>query len=403
MKRSFKNIVTQYRQETKASIATIFGVTAPILLLGVGVAFDTNQITNMKGQSQLMADVIGLNASIYVKNNEGPPTNNDQGFLHNQWYNASDVDLDFGQGKGDTNTTRFKITYDDVNEKAVVTVESTMEPIFMSGFGTSEVNFTTLSTVNYAKKERSNPASIFFVVDNSGSMAFDDMPLENFWSSSPVGAKPRITGMKTALKEFSQHLSKIIVGDDTDSDKQYLRMGLTAYNTNIINARTITPKWGTVSEHQIDKMEADGGTVPTAALAKVQSWMSGEDKKHEAKNGNDDPLKYVILMADGANSYANSDAQALSVCTSIKASGVEIFTIGFALEPGHFYTGTWGQKYNRLTYYISPSVKEKAQSFLENCASSPNHFLLADDANALKTAFDKIGAEIIEDAVRISS
>lgn len=403
MRISLKRMLATYRKNTDASITTVFGITSPLLLLVVGVAFDTNQVTNMKGQAQLMADVIGLNASIYVKNNDGPPTNSKQGFLHNQWYNANELDLSFGRGTQNNNTTRFRVIYDDVGEKAIVEVESNVEPVFMGAFGHSEVNFTTLSEVKYARKAHSNPASIFLVLDNSGSMAFDDIAQEYNGAPQPVGAKPRIDGMKTSIKSFSEHLSTVIVPDPSKPDIKFLRMAMTAYNNNIINARTVSPQWGTLSAQDIDSMEADGGTVPTQALAKVQGWMNGEDNKHKNMNGTDEPLKYVILMADGANSYANTDAQSLNVCTNLKNKGVEIFTIGFALEPGYFYTGVWGEKYNNPIYYISPTVKDKAQKFLQDCASSKAHFLLAEDADALKSAFDKIGAEIIEDAVRIAS
>lgn len=403
MKTSFSRISTKYRKDTNASITTVFGITAPLLLMVVGVAFDTNHITNTKGQAQLMADIIGLNASIYVKNNDGPPTNSSQGHLHNTWYNANELDLSFGAGTANNNSTRFRVIYDDVAEKAIVEVESIIQPVFMSAFGRPQIDFTTLSEVKYAKKAHSNPASIFLVLDNSGSMAFDDIAQEYQGAPKPAGAKPRIDGMKTSIKSFNEHLSTVIVPDPSEPDVKFLRMAMTAYNTNIINARTVSPQWGTISVQDIDSMEADGGTVPTQALAKVQGWMNGEDGKHKNMNGSDEPLKYVILMADGANSYANTDEQSLNVCKNLKNNGVEVFTIGFALEPGYFYTGVWGETYNQPNYYISPTVKDKAQAFLQDCASSDQHFLLAEDADGLKSAFDKIGAEIIEDAVRIAS
>lgn len=403
MRTPFSKITTKYRKDTDASIATIFGITAPLLLMVVGVAYDTSQITNTKGQAQLMADAIGLNASIFVKNNEGPPTNSNEGYMHNQWYDASELGLNFSYGTSNDNTTKFRVTYDDVGEKAIVEVKSSVEPVFMSAFGRSEVNFTTLSEVKYAKKAHSNPASIFLVLDNSGSMAFDDIP-QAYWNApQPAGAAPRIDGMKASIKSFTEHLSTMIVPDPNEPEVKFLRMAMTAYNTNIINARSVNPQWGTISDQDIDSMEADGGTVPTQALSKVQGWMNGEDSKHKTMNGSDEPLKYVVLMADGANSYANTDSQSLSVCTKLKDKGVEVFTIGFALEPGYFYTGVWGQRYGQASYYISPTVKQKAEKFLKDCASSDGHFLLADDADSLKSAFDKIGAVIVEDAVRIAS
>lgn len=402
MRTLFRKITAQYRKETDASIATIFGITAPLLLMFVGVAYDTSQITNTKGQAQLMADTIGLNASIFVKNNGGPPTNSNEGYMHNQWYDAAELGLNFGFGTSNDNTTRFKVTYDDVAEKAIVTIESTVEPVFMGAFGRPEIDFTTLSEVRYAKKAHSNPASIFLVLDNSGSMAFDDIPQAYQGAPQPAGAKPRIDGMKASIKSFSKHLSSMIVPDPSEPNKKFLRMGMTAYNSSIINARTVNPLWGTISDQAVDNMEADGGTVPTHALLKVLGWMFSENFQHKAMNGSEEPLKYVVLMADGANSYASTDSQSLSICDLLKARGVEIFTIGFALEPGYFYTGIWGQRYGQTSYYISPTVKEKAEKFLRDCASSDGHFLLADDADSLTSAFDKIGAEIVEDAVRIS-
>lgn len=402
MRSTLRNISVKYRDDVNASMVTMFGIAAPLLLMAVGVAFDTSQLNNVKGQAQLVADVIGLNASIYVKNNDGPPTNSKDGYLNETWYSANELDLNFGHGISNNNSTRFKVTYDDVADEVRVEVESAVEPVFMQAVGYANIEFTTLSVVKYAKKGHTNPASIFLVIDNSGSMAFDDTPKASQWANRPAGAKSRISGLKSELKDFSEHLSTMIVPDPSDPDKKYLRMGMTAYNLDIINSRTVSPRWGTVSSREIDRMDADGGTVPTQALSKVQGWMTAENKKHENVNGSEEPLKYVVLMADGANSYSNSDAQALAVCTSLKNSGVEIFSIGYALEPGYFYTGTWGVTSNRPTYYISPTVKEKAQSFLSDCASSDNHFLLAEDTDALKLAFDKIGAEIVEDAVRIA-
>lgn len=402
MNSSFFTLARTYRRNADASIPTIFSITAPFVLLVVGTTYDTSQITNMKGQAQLVADVIGLNASVYVKNNGGPPTKENDGFLHNQWYNANEMDLNFGDGIKNGNKTRFKVSYDDIAEEAVVQVESSVVPVFMQAFGYANIEFTTLSTVKYAKKAYSNPASIFLVIDNSGSMAFDDIPMAYYYGPQPLAAKPRIDGLKTELQGFSDHLAKVIVPNPDEPNKKYLRMGMTAFNADIINARTVSPFWGTISNSDISSLDADGGTVPTQALAKVQSWMNGEDSKHKTMNGNAEPLKYVVMMADGANNSTYDDTQSLKHCTALKDAGVEIFTIGFALEPGYFYTGVWGQRYNSPIYYISPTVKDRAQTFLNSCASSDNHFLLAENADALKAAFDKIGALIVEDAIRVS-
>lgn len=398
-----RRTVSKYCNNIDASMAVMFAILAPFLVLVVGVTFDNSQLNNSKSQAQLMADILGLNASIYVKNNDAPPSNSDEGYLNNVWYNANDLDLSFGRGVSDENSTRFKVIYDDVAEEARVIVESIIKPIFMGSFGYSEVKFTTLSTVKYAQKDHANPASIFLVIDNSGSMAFDDIPKTSYNAFSPDDAKARLDGLKVELNEFMEQLSSVIVPDPKDPSRKFLRMGMTVYNSDIIAAKTIKPRWGTISKAEIDAMVADGGTVPTNALAKLQGWMTAESNQHKQVNGSEDPLRYVVFMADGANNSSSDDEKALKVCKKLKENGVEIFTIGYALEPGYFDTGIWGQRYGQTTYYISPTVKQKAELFLKGCASSDAHFLLADDTSALKAAFDKIGAEIVQDAIRIAS
>jgi Flp pilus assembly protein TadG len=403
MQLTIKRILSEYIKKLDGSMAIMFAILAPFLVLVVGVSFDTSRLNNSKSQAQLMADIIGLNASIYVKNNDAPPSKSSEGYLNNVWYDAKEQELNFGPGVSGENSTRFKVIYDDVADEARVVVESNIKPLFMGSFGFSEIKFTTLSTVKYAQKDHSNPASIFLVIDNSGSMAFDDIPKTSYWSAPPASAEARLAGLKVELKKFMEQLDSVITPDPDDPSRKFLRMGMTVYNSDIINAKTIRPDWGVISNAQIDAMTADGGTVPTNALAKLQGWMTAEKNQHKRVNGSDDPLRYVVFMADGANNSTQDDEKAQRVCTKLKDDGVEIFTIGYALEPGYFNTGIWGERYNQPVYYISPDVKQKAESFLKSCASSDAHFLLADDTSALKAAFDKIGAEIVEDAVRIAS
>lgn len=82
----------------------------------------------------------------------------------------------------------------------------------------------------------------------------------------------------------------------------------------------------------------------------------------------------------------------------MKNAGVKIYTIGFALEPGD-YTGYTNRQIARLSSYSS----NKAYTFLRSCASSPDHFVKAENTAALNDAFDKIGKDIISDVIRVAS
>lgn len=392
-----------YSTREDGSMATMFGVSAFIIVMMAGAVIDINRLYSAKSQAQLMGDNIGLMATIYVKNNDGPPQDSADGFINEQWYDHKEKGLDFGSTANSDVSIKFKVTYDDVNEEATVVTRSVIKPLFASLFGSSEINVETASTIKYAKKDFTNPASVFLVMDNSGSMAFDDLPKASYYADRPADAKPRIDGMKASVKDFVAHLATVITPDPEDTSKKYLRMGMTAFSSNIISSRTVNPFWGTLSNSHIDAMIADGGTNPTNSLSRARTWMQSENIAHESMNGSASPLKYVVLMTDGSNSSVSIDSQSQTVCTQLKSEGVEIFTIGFALEPGNFYTGQWGYNYGQMNYYISPTTNNRAKQFLSSCASSSDHYLLAEDADELKAVFDKIGKEITEDAIRIAS
>jgi len=94
-----------------------------------------------------------------------------------------------------------------------------------------------------------------------------------------------------------------------------------------------------------------------------------------------------------------SNSDSLDVCTQLKLDGVEVFTIGFALEPGTYYSD-FPNSYQ--TTEISQSITDTAYGFLSACATSSEHFIAAKDADALEDAFDKIGKKIVEDTIRIT-
>jgi hypothetical protein len=86
-------------------------------------------------------------------------------------------------------------------------------------------------------------------------------------------------------------------------------------------------------------------------------------------------VKIAILMTDGDyNTEFNgqsSNSQAAQLCTNMKASGIEVYTIGFG-----------------------DSLSDTAKALLENCASSQQHYFLASDGNALRQKFSDIAIAV---------
>jgi len=85
--------------------------------------------------------------------------------------------------------------------------------------------------------------------------------------------------------------------------------------------------------------------------------------------------KIAILMTDGEynTQYSGSDSttQARELCVNMKATGITVYTVGFELS-------NYGQ----------------AKQTLQQCASSPDHFYDASNADALKLAFRDIALKI---------
>ncbi|MGL4406246.1 MAG: VWA domain-containing protein, partial [Notoacmeibacter sp.] len=92
--------------------------------------------------------------------------------------------------------------------------------------------------------------------------------------------------------------------------------------------------------------------------------------------------KYAIIMTDGAqleiDSYtqAQADAMLLSTCNNMRANGITVFTVGFAL--------------NATT-----------QALLKRCADSDANFIPAVDETQLKAAFERIGRIVGEATARL--
>ena len=70
----------------------MFSLGAIAVIGGMGAAMDYSTLTNAKARSQSIADATALSAAIFVKNNDRPPTNFQEGFTQGQ-HNAQDFGL----------------------------------------------------------------------------------------------------------------------------------------------------------------------------------------------------------------------------------------------------------------------------------------------------------------------
>ncbi len=448
-----KHKLGHFGQEEDGQIAIMMAVSSLAILSVVGAAMDFTTLTNADAKAQTIADSVALTAAIYVKNNGVAPTSKDEGPFG--VYTASELGYDMpSYVKNGNSGVTVTVNYDDEIGESTVTVKGETQPIFSQVMGYDTIKFEAVAVVKYQKTEFSDPASIALILDNSGSMAWDDKEIEfnsNGTHYTPSDAIPRIDALKTSVIGFMDKLDSQVGNQTNGADgDRILRTGMLAYNSDTISTRTVNMKWGTLSNGNINSMQANGGTNSSPAMKTVRQWMSNEDAVHKTENGKT-PLKFAIFMTDGVNTsggirftpksgtgiwgyescshnncswytynqsqYPNfpfasygyiegvseliADIDTLADCLALKNSGVKVYTIGFALEEGVYEANSYWQGNMQYTS-INEETSESAYAFLQGCASKPAHFIKAENAKSLEQAFEVIGTDIISDLVRIS-
>jgi len=308
LKKLMNGALSRFKSDEKGSFSMIWAVSAAVLLGAMGAALDYALLSSANSRAQAVADTTALSAAIYVRNNGTVPTDRAMGLIGD--YTAAELGYNFKNWVIDGgNGVSVNVTYDEVNKEAVVTTIGKTRPLFMQLFGHTELGFNAETVVKFEDKQPLDPASIVLVMDNSGSMFFDDIPLQN--GIAPTEANIRMDGLKSAANNFMTQLNDLI-GPQVESPNvpRVLRTGMITFDTA---PRTDAPMdWGVVSEGIINNMQPRGGTDSSLPLDRAADWLNGtgsthEPKMHEDENPNADPLKYLILMTDGRNTVGDEE------------------------------------------------------------------------------------------------
>ena len=290
----------------------IWGVSFLVLLTAMGAALDYSLLTNAKARAQSVADTTALAAAIYVRDNEVVPTNRQQGLIGD--YTAGELGYKFRdwviEGSEGVN---INVAYDLDKREAVVTATGKTRPMLMQILGYDELDFSSQTVVKFEQKQPLDPASIVLIMDNSGSMEFDDKPLVN--GNAPLDATVRMDGLIASAKAFMTNLDETVGPQDgSTSGPRVLRTGMMAFDSAIIPARTVEMEWGTEwatgPEDKLELMEPLRATNSAPPLEEAFKWLTGtgsnrEPAIHKAENPQANPLKYVILMTDGKNTIGD--------------------------------------------------------------------------------------------------
>lgn len=308
-----KKTTLNYRKDEDGQIAIAVAVSMTVMIAVVGSALDYSVVSNADMKSQSIADASALAAAIYVKNHDGEiPKDKSEGLIGT--YTASELGYEFPNWvTGGAAGVTVKVEYDNVNRQSVATVSGATKPSFSQVMGKTSLPFVSKATVKYDETKFTDPASVALVLDGSGSMAWDDTldtnpnNDHNEWRSTTPGAMARNDSLKDAAKGFMDDLKAI---QDKDTSVRYLRTGLYVYNSDYLSLESEPLTWGALSTSNLSKLmllRKLGGTNSYAAMKEARKDMEDEGPIHEAENGADDPLKFVILMTDGVNDTTDQE------------------------------------------------------------------------------------------------
>lgn len=468
-----RELFSRFKKDTKGNFALVWAVGLTVTIGAVGAGIDLSTTSRVATTAQAAADQVALSSSVFYSINERLPENSDEGFIDGQIYRGDDAGFNFPNSvSGGSRRVKIRALYDEDVGEVTVKVWGHVETSFMGMFGRSfnRLPFSNEATAKFKETQIKNPASITLVLDNSGSMAWDDTPLTaddcefNFvrngnsnrgqWvleCDHPDGAERRIDGLIDSVETFMDIVDGY-VGPQDVAGRRVLRTGMIPYDDMIINNREVDMDWGVISDSDIRAMSPSGATNSAPPIAQAWDWLQDENDIHAAESGEDNPLRYMIFMTDGQNSatpqwfpetgtgywrgwdctgrfsrfcirayetspsrpvisnhfsweegelISASDKDSKNSCAAMKAQGVRVFTIGFALEPGTYLTNTNSNDPNdRRT--IEPETTDAAYNLLADCASTPDDFVPAANVDTLDSAFAVIGESIVQDVIRLS-
>ena len=403
---TMRNTFTIFLRDARGGVALMFGLLAFIILLIGGGALDYGMAQSKRTSMQAAADAAALAAA------KSP----DATLAERQTTGAAIFKANFAEASG----VNFELTAPG-NNVVNVTTTYRRSNYFLALIGMPTWDITTVAEVPIANN---GFAEVVLVLDYSDSMITNDKYIRMRDAAmsmiNTISANGTNTNVKIGLVPFSAvvhadipatYLRSDIAFDGCTMDRRY------PYNIEdgAINAGDAS-KWGdhSVGGHLcVDVAAANLKVLPlTSNIAQVESTLQsylpylwthiaagaefgwqvlsptgvfgGARSYDEQQN-----LKVMILLTDGmqtapgwgpsdSRTAADGEANLSSICTTMKAKGVQVYTIGYDLTDAH------------------------TLNLLNSCASSGGYFASTDISNGLATAFAAIATRISNEMLRLS-
>jgi len=412
--RALGNLFVKFGQDKRGAIAILFGFVFTILVAVVGGAVDYGQWTRARSTTQNAMDAAVLAGGRIL---QLPNSTDAQVLAAAQKY--------FDENKPtylDAESVSFSISPDGT-EVIGTSANSAVKTPFLGVIGIPSLPINETASAKLAVGASSgSDVEVSMMLDVTGSM--DGSKIADLRAAAKdlvdivVWAAQSTYSSRVALAPFSRYVNvgstyftpvtgqsasgnSLTCVKERDTNHRYTDDAPTsgdyfdAYTgtSSCQPASTILPLTNdkTALHNHINGLGASGTTA--GHLGTAWAWYmlspkwnnvwsaSSEPKPYSMttelnENGQPKLHKIALLMTDGSYNkwYTGDDSttQARTLCTNMKAAGVTVYTVGFAISVGS-----------------QPDVT------MQQCATSSSHYYNAADGNALKLAFRDIALKIM--------
>lgn len=338
--------LNRFRRDTRGSIAVLTSVTVLVLIMGVGLAYDTTNIKAAEQRLRNMADQTALAGAVVARNGAMIRQDTAKEYFDNARATETQMMV---------NPTP-SIVFDDGIAEVEVVLTSSVDTVFMSLFGKSKVDISASSITGYSI-DNFDPISVMLVLDVSGSMG-----------EATTGGQTRIEALQDAAKDL---FTEMMAASENESIlRSTMRTGMVTYNTAVVDSKNLQFDYIHLTP-EIDLMFASGGTNSTEALEFARDQLLNDSLQPNWKG-------YLVFMTDGNNNDPSFDVASQAYCDEMRDAGYQLFTVGF-------------------------EAPANGEALLQYCASAPEFYFDSSNSEDLKSAFEQIGREIAQQNIRIKS
>ena len=389
------NICRRFSKDRKGSVAIIFGLVFPVILLATGMAIDFSRAHNVKAVMANAIDAAALAAAKHLADGETPE---DATALAREYFQAN---LD-GFDIDGVSVTKFALKRDERAGSVDISADATLPTSFMQLAGYNVLTVGVDTTAIF----KTRPVEMALMLDTTGSMSgskiedLRDAAEEVVDMLLPEG-RSTDGKVKISLVPYSSAVNagdyvEAVTGEDTGNSCVTERGGRSAFTDRSPSRRPFkqaTDRCPDVSVEPltesrdvlIDKIRdlpAAGSTaghlgVSWAWYTLSPSWSSvWPADSRPVNHGEDGTVKVAVLMTDGQfntryiRRNGNSSQQAEETCENMKDDGVVVYAVAFR-------------------------APTSAERLLSDCATDPDtHYFDAESGADLITAFRTIASGV---------